>query len=133
MNEQLRAKAGLVYNVVETVILAMSVGLMTWMCTIVIAHGNMLASYGTQIQVNSDRIGRIETSGSAGLMTHVKEDDARVGMMDRRIEKLEQAVIILQSAPAELKAIAIEIRNLREGQLRIENAIESHMKQTGKP
>jgi hypothetical protein len=129
MSETLRAKAGLVYNVVESVILTMSVGLMVWMANVVIAHGNTLAAQGTQIGINSDRLSRIETVGSSGLMSHVKEDDSRVSALDKRLEKLESAVIILQNTPGELKSITMEIRGLREGQLRIEKALEEHSKE----
>jgi hypothetical protein len=127
MNEQLRAKAGLVYNVVESVILAMSVGLMVWACNMIITHGNTLASQGTHIEINTDRLTRIETQGSSGLQSHEKDDNTRISNINNRLEKLELAVIALQATPGELKAISVEIKGLREGQTRIEKALELHM------
>jgi hypothetical protein len=128
----LKEKAGLVYNVVESVILAMSVGLMIWMCNVVITHGNVLATQGTKIEVNTDRLTRIETQGSSGLMSHVKDDDTRVQAIDRRLEKLESAVIALQTAPGELKAINARLDGIRDGQSRMEKMLDEHLKAGGK-
>jgi hypothetical protein len=128
MNEQLREKAGLVYNIVESVILAMSVSLMVWLANVVITHGQVLAAHDTKIVFNTGRLDIIENRGSRSLETHVKEDDARIASHDARLTKLEAAVLLLQSTPGELKAIAIEIRGLRDSQDRIEKAIEDHMR-----
>ena len=132
MSEQLRAKAGMVYNVVESVILAMSVGMMVWVCNVVITHGNVLAAHQAHIDTNSGRLTRIETSGSSGLQSHEAQDNQRIGDHNVRLEKLEAAVIILQATPGELKSIATEMRGLREGQLRIEKALETHMQERTK-
>lgn len=123
MKEETRAKAGLVYNVVESVILAMTVGLNVWLASLVIVHGNVLASHGTQIGINTDSIIRFGAAGTPSLATHEKEDKAIAEAHEQRLQKLEQAVISL----SELKGIAIEIRSLHEGQIRIEEALEKHL------
>ena len=128
MNESTKAKAGLVYNVVESVILAMSVGLMVWLANTVITHGNTLASQGNQIGVNTMRIDRIETTGSPQLVAHESQDDARISAHNARIERLEAAVLILQATPGELKAMTVEMRGLREGQDRILKSLDEHMR-----
>lgn len=131
MNENLRQKAGLIYNIVESVILLMSVGLMLWMCRIVIDHGNTLASHTTELKADNIRLDRIEVRGSEGLQSHVKEDDTRITDMKSRLDRLESAVIALQSAPGELKAISARLDAMRESQSRIERAIEEHVRSNG--
>lgn len=120
VKEELRAKAGLVYNVVETVILAMSVGLMLWVAKIVVDHGQVLASHSTMLNVSSGRLDVLEARGSRSLETHVREDDARVDDLKNRVTKLESAVLGLASVPN-------KIDNLTDGQKRIERMIEEHM------
>ena len=124
MKEETRAKAGLVYNVVESVILAMTVGLNVWLASLVIVHGNVLAAHGTQIGINTEAIIRFGTAGTPSLASHESEDKAVAKAHEERIQKLEQAVISL----SELKGIAIEIRGLHEGQVRIEEALKEHLK-----
>jgi hypothetical protein len=119
-----------VYNVVESVILAMSVGLMVWLSNVVIGHGNTLASQGTQIVVNTGRLDKLESVGSPKLTAHEAMDDRRIDGIDKRIEKLENAVIALQSAPGELKAIGARLDGLQSGQTRIERLFEEHLKAT---
>lgn len=132
MSEQLRAKAGLVYNVVESVILLVAVGMTTWTAHTVITQGNTLSSHSNQIGVNTGRLDKIEGAGSAGLQAHVREDDRRVLDIDKRLEKLEQAVIALQSAPGELKAMNARLESLGQSQVRIERALDEHMKERSK-
>lgn len=131
MNEAAKARMSLAYNVVETVILLMSVGLVAWCCTTVIEHGKMLARDDTRIDINTARLDTLETKGSAGLMAHSREDDARVSEIRSRVDKLESAVIALQSAPGELKAINAQLNSLRDGQTRIERLFEDHVKSNG--
>lgn len=133
MNEATKARMSLAYNVVETVILLMSIGLVSWCCIQVIEHGKSLARDDTRIGMNSARLDTLETKGSVGLLTHAKEDDSRVGEIKARLDKLESAVIALQSAPGELKAISARLDSLREGQARIERMFEDHVKANGKP
>jgi hypothetical protein len=127
LREELREKAGLVYNVVEAVLLAISIGLVTWTANNVIAQGKELAKHETQIDINTSRITTIETKGSAGLQTHEQMDDTRIGSLNSRLDKVEQAVIGLQSAPAKLEAISARLESLAQGQQRIERQLEQHM------
>lgn len=98
-----------------------------WMLSTLLEVVKIQASQGTQIKVNTERIDRVENIGSPQLATHVKDDDTRIAAHQARIEKLEAAVLALQATPGELKAIGVELRNLSEGQHRIEKALEAHM------
>ena len=124
MKEETRAKAGLVYNVVESVILAMTVGLNVWLASLVITHGNVLASHETKLDTHTGLLMRYGSIGTPGLAAHEGEDKAIAKAHEERIQRLEQAVI----AFSELKGIAVEIRGLHEGQVRIEEALKEHLK-----
>lgn len=128
MNENLKQKAGLVYNVVESVILAMSVGLVVWLSQIVIIHGNLLERISTRQDSVILRVDRLEVVGSPALIAHEKSDDARVDDIRARVEKLEAAVMVLQATPGELKAIAVSLQTLHESQLRIEERLNKVQK-----
>lgn len=128
MSEDLRAKAGLVYNIVESVVLAMSVGLMVWMANVVITHGQTLATHGTLLSVLMSKQDKIETKGSDQLQSHVVMDDGRVDVINKRLEKLEAAVLVLQQTPGELKSIGVELRNIRDSQQRLEKLFDEHLK-----
>lgn len=62
--------------------------------------------------------------GSRGLESQA----TRLEGAEKRIEKLESAVIGLQSAPGELKAIGIRLDALADGQKRIESVLTEHMR-----
>lgn len=124
MNENLKQKAGLVYNVVESVILAMSVGLMVWLANVVIIHGNMIERVSTKQEGVVNRVDRLESTGSPALQAHEKEDQSRVDDLKIRVDKLEAAVLILQATPGELKAIQVSLDTLHESQKRIEERLD---------
>jgi hypothetical protein len=109
-------------------VLAMSVGLMVWLANVVIAHGNTLASQGAIIGGISSRVEIIESQGSRSLGSHITLDNQRVDELTKRMEKLESAVLALQSAPGELKAINARLDSLKEGQTRMENMLSDHLK-----
>ena len=125
-------KARSVAAIVESVVLAMSVGLMLWLANVVIAHGNVLSAHSTQIEINTSRLTVLETSGTPGLRAHETEDNTRIGAHAERIVKLENALLVLQATPGTLQGLIIEIRGLREGQARIEKALETHKEKTEK-
>jgi chromosome segregation ATPase len=124
LNENLKAKAGLVYNVVESVILGMSVGLMVWLSNVVITHGQQLARQETRVESVDTRVNRLEIAGSPALVAHEKEDQARIDDIKLRVDKLEAAVIVLQATPGELKAISVSLETLHESQKRIEERLD---------
>jgi hypothetical protein len=124
LNEALKEKAGLVYNVVESVILAMSVGLMVWLSNVVIGHGNDISRISTRQQTVYERVDRLETIGSPSLVAHERSDEQRVTDIKLRVDKLEAAVIVLQGTPGELKAIGVSLQTLHEGQKRIEERLD---------
>src|SRR5512139_17049 len=119
VKEEVRAKAGLVYNVVESVILAMSVGLMVWLANLVIEQGRTLSAHSTMLSVNSGRLDTLEMRGSRPLETHVKDDDSRILDLKNRLEKVESAVLNLATVP-------VKIDNMSDTQKRIERMLEDH-------
>lgn len=106
----------------------MSVGLMVWMANVVIMHGQTLATHGALITVNTGRLEKIESKGSDQLQSHVVMDDGRVDVINKRLEKLENAVLVLQQTPGELKSIGVELRNIRDSQQRLEKLFDEHLK-----
>ena len=124
MNEATKSKAGLVYNVAMTVVTAMMVFGAQWMMTTMLDITKQQAAQGNQIHVNTERLGKIETTGSSGLQSHEMKDETRFTASTDRMEKLEAAGLILQQTPGELKSLAVEMRGLREGQLRIEESLK---------
>ena len=118
----------MIYNVVESVILGMSVGMMLWMSNLVITHGNQISRLTTRDDVVYERIGRLETAGSPTLIAHEKSDDLRVDDMKLRIDKIEAAVIVLQATPGQLKAIEVSLTALHESQQRIESRLDKQVK-----
>ena len=84
----------------------------------------------TQINVNSARLDKIELHGSAGLDSHAKLDDNRDDTTRSRLEKIEIAILALQTAPGELKAIGVRLDGFGDGIRRIEKSLEEHTKGT---
>ena len=125
MNENLRQKAGLVYNVVESIVLLMSVGLVCWLATVVISQGQILAAHSNQILTTNNRVEQIEMHGSRAVESVV----ARVDGLAKQMDEMRSAIMTLQAAPGELKAINVRLDSLREGQMRIEKSLDEHMKE----
>lgn len=128
MNENLRAKAGLVYNVVEAVILGMSVLLICWTANTVIDQGKELAQLRTTSNITVSRVDALEQHGSSGLGAHERMDDQWHKDNDRRIATLESAIITLQVATSKLESMSIRIDGLVSGQARIEKQLEDSRK-----
>jgi len=114
-----------IFNVIESVVLAMSVGLMLWVANLAVEHGKTLASHETSIRASDIRLSELENRGSRNLASHVTQDDQQALAVADRLGKLESAVVLLQTTPGELKAISVRLEGLREGQLRLEKALES--------
>ena len=117
-----------IFNVIESVVLAMSVGLMLWVANLAVEHGKALASHETSIRSTDTRLADLENRGSRNLASHVTQDDASMTAMSDRLGKLESAVVLLQTTPGELKAISVRLEGLREGQLRLEKTLETVVK-----
>lgn len=124
MANELKEKAGLVYNVVESVILAMSVGLMVWLSNVVIGQSQTLAAHAVQINNNAIKVESIEVHGSRA----VENLSGRVDSIAKQLEDLRAAIIVLQTAPGELKAMNTRLDGLKEGQVRIEKMFEEHLR-----
>ena len=114
-----------IYQVVESVILGMSVGLIAWTAHTVISQGRELSSHEAHITTNTGRLGMLEDRGSRSLETHVKADDEREIATLERVAKLESAMTIMQTIAGDLKAVAVKLEVLTEGQRRLEAKLNS--------
>ena len=113
-------RASRIYNVVESVILGVSVLLVAWTAQRVISYGELLANHSANISTNTGRLNILEDRGSRGLESHSKTDDQRDSQLGERINKLEMALLLLQSVPGEIRAIGTQLEVLAEGQRRME-------------
>ena len=112
------------FSVIESVILAMSVGLMLWVANLVVEHGKILASHDTMLKVDNNRLDSLESRGSPGLVAHVVEENAELTAIRARLDKMETAVVALQATPGELRAISVRLEGIKEAQTRMEKALE---------
>lgn len=119
-----RPKAN-IFNVVESVVLAMSVGLMLWVANLVVKHGEILSAHTTSLQVDDDRLDSLESRGSPTLAAHVTENISDLNAMRQRLDKLDTALLALQATPGKLETISVRLEGLREGQLRLEKTLEA--------
>ena len=118
-------KPGLnLFNVIESVILAMSVGLMLWVANLVVEHGKLLSSHDTMLKIDDARLDSLESRGSPTLSAHMSEDAAEMSALRLRLDKVEAALLILQSTPSELKAIAVRLESIKEAQTRMEKSLD---------
>jgi hypothetical protein len=124
MNERIKESAGIIYNVVISVLLAVSVGLVCWTADKVIEHERELGKLDVRQQDVIAKVDIIETHGSRSLEAHIKDDDTRVAEIKDRVSKVETAILSLQNAATELKAVNVRLDTLKEGEERIERAIE---------
>jgi hypothetical protein len=115
-----------VFAVVESVILGVCVMLITWTAQTVIVQGKVMASQGTSIEANENRLTSIEDRGSRSLESHTRLDDNRDSNMSERVMKIEAAILALQGMAGEIKAIGVKLEALHEGQVRIEKQINKN-------
>lgn len=124
MPEGRYSRFAFVADIVESVIVLLTVGLMCWVCNVVIGQGRELASLQTMSMAQQERLNRLELKGSSSLAAHVDEDNERITNIKARLDKVEAAVIALQTAPVKLEAISVRLDALKEGQTRIERTLE---------
>lgn len=117
-----------VWDTILGVLVAISLGLGGWGGSKIVEHEKLMAELGNQMRVNTDRLALIESGGSRALDSHVKVDDQRVNDMRQDIVRLEGAIVQIATMPGEIKAIGIRLDSLKEGQVRIEKAVEDHIK-----
>jgi hypothetical protein len=115
-----------VFAVVESVILGVCVMLITWTAQTVIVQGKVMASQGTSIEANENRLTSIEDRGSRSLESHMRLDDNRDANMSERVMKIEAAILALQALAGDIKAIGVQLATLHEGQVRIEKQINKN-------
>lgn len=116
------------FAVIESVILAMSVGLMLWVANLVVEHGKILASHDTLLKLDNDRLDVLEGRGSPSLIAHVVEEGATLSAIKARLDKMEAAVLVLQTTPGELRAISVRLESIKEAQTRMEKALDEAVK-----
>lgn len=114
----------MIYNVVESVVLAFAVGLTAWTANTVIEHGNRLAVHSTMIDANSGRLELLEVRGSRSLEIYSKATDARLDKQDVSIAEMRSALI-------EIRAIMVRLENIEKSQMRIEKNLEEHLFRNG--
>lgn len=112
------------FNVVESVVLAMSVGLMLWVANLVVEHGRILSSHETLLKVDDTRIDALENRGSSPLNSHVMQSNSEMSALRARVDKVESAVVALQATPGELRAIGVRLDGIKEAQSRMEKSLD---------
>ena len=132
MSETLKAKAAVIYNVVEAVVLLIAVGLTTWTANTVIEQGKEQAAMRTTVNADSVRLTDLEVHGSRSLEAHERMDDQRVKTLEADTHDLKLAVIALQQTLGELKGISVKLESLQNGQIRVEESFKDHIKQNTK-
>ena len=113
------------FNTVGPVLLALGVGFMfLWVASMVVEHGKILATHLGELKSHEARLAVIESGGNRGLASHLTEDAAHEVATGSRLDKLEQALLLLQQTPGELKAIGSRLDGLHDGQVRLEKMLE---------
>lgn len=107
---------GAIYRAVSNTALAATIAILAWTVRTVVTHGEAIAVLQTQETTTSRDIREIQSVGSVGLQTHMKDDDNRVATMKDEIRELRSWIVPMQSLPA-------KIDNLVEGQKRLEAAM----------
>lgn len=120
------------FNSVIGALTAICLGLLAYDAKVLVEQGQTIAVLHNQVQSVSGRVDKLEGSGSPNLMSHVKDDDNRIGEIKVRLDKLEAAFMGIASLPGELKAISARLDMLDRGQIRIENSLDEHKKTTAK-
>lgn len=118
----------MIYNVIEAVILGMSVLLICWVARTVIDHGQELSTHRTQININTARVGDIDLRGSRATEGLAN----RLDTITKQVDEMRLAIVALQAAPGELKAINVRLDSIKEGQGRIEKQLDEHMRKESK-
>lgn len=128
MSEQVKSGIRNASEIIQTVVLSGLTVALCFMFNAVINHGNALAVHNSQIHATETRVTTLEDKGSRSLETHVREDDTRVVDLKARLDKVEAAVLLLQSMPGEIRAANVRLDAIRDGQTRIEKSLDEHMK-----
>lgn len=87
-----------IFNVIEAIIVAMSVGLLCWLAAKVVGLAELVSMHGNQIVDIASRVNRLET-----------------------------AVLVAAQTPGKLEAVAVRLDHLMEGQRRFERLMEEHL------
>lgn len=77
-------------------------------CSVLIVGGR----YTRQIDVNTERITVIERGGSPSLIAHEKMDEERVHDVQRRMDKVEDTIVLLVDVKGRMGVMDERIDNL---------------------
>lgn len=115
--------------------------------TILYGAGRMLLQHHEQIAVirsqqlndearqerTENRLSTVESGGSTGLKEHSKQDDQRVGDMNKILERHEATLATLTSSvasiPGKLDTLSERLNSVEKSQARVEAALSKHMEQ----
>lgn len=111
-------------SVVETVAIWASVCVSLTTLGVLIWRGGAIAQ---TVATDSERISRIESSGSGKLQAHESMDDVRVAGLDKRLSNVEQSMATISAMQADIR----EIRTRIEMYFKAQNGQANNGKQTG--
>lgn len=124
MSEFLKQKASVIVDVVLAVILAVAVGLTAWTASMVVNLNREMGVNRNDTERLRERMDRFEVGGTPSLMAHVQDDNTRIKTINDRLEKQDAANVKVAEAITKLEALSVRLDALREGQSRIERALE---------
>lgn len=67
--------------------------------------------YTRQVDINTERLGFIERTGTPGLIAHERSDDERVEEIKRRMNKVEDAITLLTDVKGRLGIVDERLDN----------------------
>jgi hypothetical protein len=125
MNNNMETKKLKLFEIVISLLLAITTAMSTWACWTITQHGESLSAHRIQIGTNTERLAILESAGSPGLKAHEREDDARELAAVERIAKLEQSMVAVNAGfaavqrelgkiDAKLDNIETALRDLKE-------------------
>jgi hypothetical protein len=104
-----------------------AVSLLT-LAVVVVAVG----SYKRQIDVNTERLNRLELRGSPALEAYAMKMDSLTSSADRRLTIVEAAIVALTKNEAQFGAVNAKLDAVGESLKRVEAQFLDHLKETRK-
>lgn len=95
-------------------------GLLTC-CTVLIAGGR----YTRQVDTNTEDINTLKRTGSPSLVAHERMDDERLADLKRRMEKVEDAILLLTENKVKFGVLEEKIDSVTKRVVAIEGDMKS--------
>ena len=108
--------------IVQSIILAMSVGLLVWVAALVVKHGEILAAHSVMLPQLDGRVVTLETRGSSALTSHVASDEAIATSTKGRLDKVESSALLVAALQGDVKIIIVRLDDLRLAVQRLEKS-----------